>query len=113
MVWQKAMDLVVHLYDVTTVIPREEIYGITSQLRRCAVSIPSNIAEGKCRSGDKEFHHFLSISDGSLAELKTQVEICYRLQYIRKDQFEEIIQEATEVGKLLGSLLKATSSRIG
>src|SRR5579864_8854135 len=81
-VWQKAMDLVTVVYRITAQFPREEMYGLTSQLRRAAVSIPSNIAEGQGRHGVPEFRHFLRQSCGSLMELETQVLIAERLGYI-------------------------------
>jgi len=81
-VWQKAMDLVTAIYRITAQFPREEMYGLTSQLRRAAVSIPSNIAEGQGRHGVLEFRHFLRQSCGSLMELETQTLIAERLGYI-------------------------------
>src|SRR6266446_9707604 len=80
--WQKAMDLVEQVYKLTKSFPREELYGLTSQLRRAAISIPSNIAEGHCRNGSREFVHHLSIALGSLGETETQIMIAQRLGYI-------------------------------
>jgi len=80
-VWQKSMDLVVAIYDLTDNFPKSEIYGLTSQMRRCSISIPSNIAEGRRRGSPKEFRHFLLISYGSGAELETQIEIAKRLSF--------------------------------
>jgi four helix bundle protein len=77
--WQKAMDLVTAIYRVTGSFPREELYGLTSQLRRAAVSVPSNIAEGQARFSRKEFHHFLSQARGSLVEIETQLMIAENL----------------------------------
>jgi four helix bundle protein len=77
--WQKAMDLVVEIYEVTEKFPGEEIYGLTSQLRRAAVSIPSNIAEGQARFSRREFKHFLRNAKGPLAEVQTQIAIATRL----------------------------------
>ena len=82
LVWQKSVDMVTRVYSVTNGWPKEEIYGLTSQIRRAAVSIPSNIAEGAGRTGKKEFSHFLSIAMGSLAEVETQIVIAQRLGYI-------------------------------
>src|ERR1700691_5822003 len=76
--WQKAMDLSVEIYELTRGFPREEIFGLASQLRRSAVSIPSNIAEGQGRSGTREFQQFLSVARGSLCEPQTQLEIARR-----------------------------------
>ncbi len=78
-VWQKSMDLVVAIYEITESFPKTEMYGLVSQMRRCAVSIPSNIAEGQRRVGRKDYCHFLSISFGSGSELETQIEIVKRL----------------------------------
>ncbi|MEK7618471.1 MAG: four helix bundle protein [Patescibacteria group bacterium] len=80
-VWQKSMELVVEVYKLTSGYPSSEMYGLTSQSRRCSVSIPSNIAEGKRRETDKEFRRFLLISYGSGAELETQIEIARRLSF--------------------------------
>ena len=78
LVWQKAMDLADSVYDVTAVFPKEEVYGMVSQLRRAAVSIPSNIAEGQGRNSTGEFLHFLGIAFGSLCEVETQIELSLR-----------------------------------
>lgn len=103
--WQKAMDLVTAIYRVTACFPREEIYGLTSQLRRAAVSIPSNIAEGQGRFGAAEFRHFLRQANGSLMELETQILISERLQYITSEQASKLLREAAEVGKILNGLI--------
>ena len=81
-VWQKAMDLVEAIYRTTATFPREEIYGLTSQLRRAAVSIPSNIAEGNGRNTTRDYVHFLGMAYGSVKEVETQVLIAERLRYI-------------------------------
>jgi four helix bundle protein len=83
--WQKAMDLVVAVYRATEQFPKEEIYALTSQIRRAAVSIPSNIAEGQGRGTVNEFTHFLRIAHGSLRELETQLLIAQRLEYLNSD----------------------------
>src|ERR1700757_2166538 len=80
--WRKAMNLVTAVYEVTRSFPREELYGLTSQLRRAAVSVPSNIAEGQARFSRKEFHHFLSQARGSLVEIETQLMIARNLKYL-------------------------------
>jgi four helix bundle protein len=85
-VWQKARVLVREVYGVTRVFPRDELYRLTSQLRRAAVSVPSNIAEGEARLSRKEFHHFLTQARGSLAELETQVLIARDLDYISQEE---------------------------
>jgi four helix bundle protein len=98
-VWKKSMDLVVKVYQITQLFPDTEKYGLTSQMRRAAVSIPSNIAEGAARKGDKELIQFLYISIGSLSELETQYLIAIRLGFVtNEDAFE---QQLIEVKKLL------------
>jgi four helix bundle protein len=84
-VWKKSMDLVLQVYQITNLFPDTEKFGLTSQMRRAAVSIPSNIAEGAARKGDKEFIQFLYIALGSLAEVETQYLIAIRLQYLNED----------------------------
>lgn len=101
--WQKAMDLAGLIYKSTSHFPKEEIYGITSQLRRAGVSIASNIAEGRSRNTKGEFLQFLGISKGSLSELETQVLLSVRLNYLSVDQSEKILSLSTEVGKLITS----------
>jgi len=103
-VWQKAMDLVELVYRDTGTIPKQELYGLTSQMRRAAVSIPSNIAEGQGRRTTGEFLHFLSIAYGSLRELETQVMISKRLCFIGEAEFGSLMQAAAEVGRLLNGL---------
>src|SRR5260370_41920494 len=87
-VWQKAMDLTEEVYTETQHFPKEEIYGLTSQLRRAAVSVPSNIAEGQGRKSTSEFLHYLSIAYGSLMEVETQILIAARLAYIEGQQVD-------------------------
>jgi len=89
LVWQKAMDLAVFAYKLTGFFPKEEKFGLISQIQRCAVSIPSNIAEGSGRVSDKEFQHFISVAMGSSFELETQVIIAQRLNYISEEQIAE------------------------
>jgi len=103
-VWQKAMDLVELVYRQSRDFPREELYGLTNQLRRAAVSIPSNIAEGRARQTTKDFLHFLSITQGSLAEVETQVVIAQRLCYADTESTEKILRLTGEVGRLLHGL---------
>ena len=103
-VWQKAMDLTVEIYSLIKYLPREETYALSDQLRRSAVSIPSNIAEGQGRNSDKEFVNFLSIARGSLWELETQIEICELLSYIDSSQKENVLTQTEEVGKMLNAL---------
>jgi four helix bundle protein len=84
--WQKSMDLVSALYDATESFPKREIFSLTDQMRRAAVSVPSNIAEGQAHYTDREFHHFLRLSRGSLAELETQVLIARQRNYLSESQ---------------------------
>jgi len=94
------MVLVEQVYRITRDFPKEELYGLTSQLRRAAVSVPSNIAEGQSRS-NRDFVHFLSIAHGSLSELETQMLIARRLGYINEEQLSDFRQSAGEVGRLI------------
>ena len=98
-VWKKSMDLVETIYKLTQKFPESEKFGLTSQMRRAAVSIPSNIAEGSARKGDKELIHFLHIALGSLSELETQYLIAVRLVFIEKE--DTIEKQMIEVKKLL------------
>jgi four helix bundle protein len=109
--WQKSMDLVEEIYRITKAFPREEIYGLTSQLRRCGVSIPSNIAEGQGRRTDAEFAHRLSIAHGSLREAETQLMIAKRLAYIADEQLDNLLVKTAEVGRLINGLWKTLSPR--
>ena len=98
-VWKRSMDLVEEIYKITSKFPSSEIYGLTSQLRRAAVSVPSNIAEGASRKGDKELLYFVNVAIGSIAEIETQMLIAVRLKYISNE--EEIYNLIIEVRKLL------------
>jgi len=105
--WQQAMHLVKSIYDITKAFPKDEIYGLTSQMRRAAVSIPSNIAEGAARSGTKEYAHFINIARGSLAELDTQYKIAQMLGYCEPS--ESIKENMNYLGRLLTGLHKKWS----
>jgi four helix bundle protein len=109
-VWQKSMDLVV-VYHVTKGFPREELYGLTNQLRRAAVSIPSNIAEGQARNSTAEFKNFLSIARGSLAEVETQLIIAERLNYLGSEKLREIQAVQIEVNKMTNALMNKLATR--
>ncbi|CAM4154329.1 four helix bundle protein [Gillisia hiemivivida] len=98
-VWKKGMDLVEEVYKLTANFPSNEMYGLSNQLRRAAVSIPSNIAEGSSRKGDKELLYFINVAIGSIAEIETQMLIAARLKYV--DEHNEIFDKITEVRKLL------------
>jgi four helix bundle protein len=103
--WRKAMDLVEEVYRLTKSFPKEELYGLSSQLRRSAVSIPSNVAEGHCRNGRREFVHHLSIALGSLGDVETQVLIAQRLGYIDESASTNAAALASETGRLLVGLM--------
>ena len=100
-VWQKAIELVTETYLKTQLFPKEEIYGLTSQIRRCAVSIPSNIAEGFGRKTDKDFSNFLSISLGSAFEFETQLIICKNLGYILETDFKTLESEIQHIQNMI------------
>jgi four helix bundle protein len=106
-VWQRAMDLVEEVYRVSRTFPREEIYGLTSQLRRAAVSIPSNVAEGQGRRTTQDFLRHLSIAYGSLLEVETQIMIAIRLRYLTSGNCVVAMNIAAEVGKLLNGLMSS------
>jgi|SRR5581483_1575790 len=98
--WQKAMDFVVDLYQVTQQFPREEQYGLTNQLRRAAVSVPSNIAEGQGRGPGNQFVYHLGIAQGSIQEAETQIILADRLSFARTDDLNRLLTRAEEVGRL-------------
>ena len=106
-VWQKSMDIVVDIYKLTDNFPKSEIYGLTSQIRRCAVSIPLNIAEGRGRGkgSKKDYRHFLIIAYGSGTELETQIEIAKRLQFDKNLNFVEVDSLLNEVMKMLNKMI--------
>ena len=106
-VWQAAMDLAVRIYRLTLAFPKEERYGLTSQMRRAAVSVPSNIAEGKGRASDKELIQFLCHSRGSLFEIETQLAIGERLGYSTKEECEEVRTETARVGQMINGLIRS------
>jgi four helix bundle protein len=106
-VCQQALDLVEKVYVLTRRFPREETYGLLSQVRRAVVSVPSNIAEGHTREHIKEYLHHLSIAQASLAELETQLEIATRLNYLLPSQLKELLPEVTSLGKQLYALRNA------
>mgnify|MGYP002682261666 FL=1 len=110
-VWKKAMDLVEGCYGLTQGFPKTENYGLSSQLQRAAVSVPSNIAEGQAREHTGEFCQFLSIAQGSLAELETHIAIAERLGYAASHDCERLLSQASEVGRMLVGLRKALKSR--
>jgi four helix bundle protein len=110
--WQKAMDVVAALYDATESFPKREPYSLTDQMRRAAVSIPSNIAEGQAHFSRREFRHFPRHSSGSLAELETQILIAQRRDYLTEAQAAELLKRTREVGRILSGLLNSLKERI-
>ena len=108
-VWQKSMDLAIEVYRVIKYLPKEELYALSDQMRRAAISIPSNIAEGQGRITTKEFIRFLSMARGSLWELSTQIELCERLSYLDKSQTATCHSLITEIAKMLNALSNAIS----
>lgn len=105
-VWQKAMDLVVNIYKIVKLLPDEERYTLSDQMKRAALSIPSNIAEGQERNTTKDFVKFLHIAKGSRSELETQLLLCIRLNYLTQEQAETAQNLLTEIGKMLHSLVQ-------
>lgn len=108
--WQIAMDLVLGIYHSTRGFPREEVYGLTSQLRRAAVSVASNIAEGQGRLSKREFHQFLGQPRGSLMEIETQIQIAQRLNYLEDGQAKSLLAKSAEAGRILNGLIASMRS---
>ena len=109
--WQKGMKFVTEIYSATQLFPSTELYGLTSQLRRGAVSVPTNIAEGQARFSQKEFHHFLSQARSSLVEVETQLLIARELKYLASGKTEELLAKADELGRILNGLIASIKSR--
>jgi len=109
--WQKGMDLVEMVYRMTDGFPRKEVYGLTSQIRRAVVSIPSNIAEGQARSTTRDFLNFLSIAMGSLKEAETQVLISQRLGYLSEPETSGLLELTAEVGRVISGLTNSLRRR--
>lgn len=105
LVWQKSMDLVEQVYKLVALLPKDEIYALSSQIRRAAVSIPSNIAEGQGRQYEKEFKHYLSVAKGSLYELETQLTLCAKLKFLNEKDIESVMSLCNEVERMLTKLI--------
>ena len=105
-IWQEAMSLVQTVYEVTQKFPREEQFGITSQLRRAAISVPANIAEGHGKTSRADFKRFLAISKGSLQEINTLLQIALQMNYIAPDKYHELRQRALSLVRQISSLMK-------
>ena len=106
MVWQKAMELVAETYNHTKSFPEDERYGLTLQLRRSAVSLPSNMAEGYGRNSTQDYIRFLRIANGSLFELQTQLEIAQNLGFLAEERFSLLFEKSREIERMLSSLIK-------
>ena len=110
--WQKAMDMTEAVYRVSGELPQDERFGLISQIRRAAVSVPANIAEGHQRASTKDFLRFLSIASGSLAEVETLVELAFRLHSIQTTSVADVAGRADEVGRMLRSLQKRLDEKL-
>lgn len=111
-VWQKFMDLAVEIYQLVKLLPREELYGLSDQMRRAVVSIPSNIAEGHQRSATKDYIRFLFIAKGSLGELETQLLLCERLGYVNNEISGPIYSRCEEIGRMLSGLINSLQEKL-
>jgi len=111
-VWQKAIDLVVEVYKLAKSLPTEERFSLSIQMKRAAVSIPSNIAEGQERNTTKDFINHLYIAKGSKGELETQLLICVRLQYLMQPQIATALNLLNEIGKMLNALIQSLSAKL-
>ncbi|MCL2861921.1 MAG: four helix bundle protein [Firmicutes bacterium] len=111
-IWQMGMLLAKKVYALTKKLPKEEIYGIVSQMRRSVVSIPSNIAEGQSRNSTKEFIQFLSIAKGSSSELETQLLLCVEIEYFSREDIIESLELISNIGKMFNSLIKKLQSKL-
>ena len=104
-VWQKSMDLSAEIYNIVRLLPREELYGLSDQMRRAVISIPSNIAEGNQRASLREYIRFLYIAKGSLAELITQIMLCERMGFMKIEKKEQLVEQCFEIGRMLCGLI--------
>ena len=107
LVWQKAVDLVTTVYRLTKAFPADEKFGLTAQMRRAAVSIPANIAEGHGRKSTKAYLNHVSIANGSLMELETLLQIAARLEYLENEHLVEVLKRTNEIGKMLSGLTRS------
>ncbi len=108
-VWQKSHSLTLGVYAATKCFPREEVYGLTSQLRRSAVSIPSNLAEGCGRGGDKDFRRFVGVAMGSASELEYQLFLACELGYVDDKVYERLVEDVEQVKRMLAALIRRLS----
>lgn len=110
-VWEKATQLVLEVYALTKAFPKDEMYGLTSQVRRAVISIPSNIAEGSERRSDKDFIRFLHMASASLAEVETQIFIAMKLNYLEERAYLELLQSSAEIGKMIHGLISGLEAK--
>ncbi len=110
--WQKSVVLVKAIYACTSVFPKEEIYGLTSQMRRAAVSIPSNLADGHSRHTTKEYLRYVRVAYGSLAELETQCYLAQELGFLKPDAYKEIVLSSAELGRMMNSLMQSLQKKV-
>ena len=111
-VWQKAMDLVEMIFSLTSKLPREQVYGMSSQMQRAANSVPSNIAEGHARDSTKEYLYHISVSLGSIAELETQLILCGRVKFLSDGELTNALGLSDEVGKMLRSIQRGLKEKL-
>lgn len=109
-VWQKSMQAVKLLYSLVKKLPKEELFALSDQMRRCVVSIPSNIVEGQQRNSDAEFVRFLDIAQGSRAELETQLQICVVIGYLTEEEIAGLMDLLEEISRMLSSLIRTLST---
>ena len=110
-VWEKATQLVLEVYALTNAFPKDEMYGLTSQVRRAAVSIPSNIAKGSERRSDKDFVRFLRMASASLAEVETHLFIAMKLNYLEEHAYVQILELSAEIGKMIHGLISGLEAK--
>ena len=111
LIWQRAMDFVVLIYKCTDSFPDTEKFGLVSQLRRAAISLPSNIAEGYGRNSGGDFNRFLNIAMGSLFEIQTQIELSYLLKYLSKEEFEKLYELTREIERMTDSFIRTLNTK--
>ena len=111
LVWQRAMDMVEEIYKISSLLPKEETFSLVSQIRRAAISVPSNIAEGNSRNSTKEYINFLGIARGSNSEVYTQLLICKKLGYLSEEQIKTAIALSEEIGKMLNAMIAKLSDK--
>jgi four helix bundle protein len=111
-VWQSSMDMVTKVYALTKGFPKEELYGLTSQIRRAAVSVPSNIAEGRAKRSTRDYIRFVNIAYGSLAELETQFMIAHNLGYITEEATATLADDFSTLGRMLNGLISGLEKRL-